>query len=57
MEILIGLGVLILLAFIIGLGNREKGDGFTDTVGHGCQTIIGFIMVVAIIIACIHFCN
>jgi hypothetical protein len=47
MTILIG---LIIVAFIIGLVSRDKGDGFMDTLGSGCSTIILILVVIAIII-------
>ena len=47
MTILIG---LIIVAFIIGLVSRDKGDGFMDTLGSGCSTIIFILVAIAIII-------
>ena len=39
MTILIG---LIIVAFIIGLVSRDKGDGFMDTLGSGCSKLYLF---------------
>jgi hypothetical protein len=48
MSILIG---IIIIAFIIGLLSRKKGDNFLDTLSSGCGTII--LIVVLIVIAII----
>jgi hypothetical protein len=47
MEILVG---LVILAFIIGLFSRSKGDGLLDTIGSGCSTIIAIIIAIIIVI-------
>ena len=46
MSILIG---IIIIAFIIGLLSRKKGDNFLDTLSSGCGTII-FIVVILVIV-------
>ena len=46
------LGILIgviAVAFIVGLLSRDKGDGFLDTLGSDCGTIIVIIIVIAAI--------
>jgi hypothetical protein len=43
------LGVL-LIAFVIGLLTRDKGDNFLDTLGSGCSTIILVIVVIVVVI-------
>ena len=48
MEILIG---IIVIAFIIGLMSRAKGDGFLDTLGSGCGTIVWIIIAIVIVVA------
>ncbi len=47
MEILIG---ILIIAFIIGLLSRKKGDNFLDTLGSGCGTIILILVVIVIVI-------
>jgi hypothetical protein len=44
---------IIIIAFIIGLLSRDKGDSFLDTLSSGCGTIV--LIVVIIIIAIIIF--
>lgn len=46
MGILIG---IIIIAFIVGLLSRTKGDNFLDTLGSGCGTLV-FIAIVIVII-------
>jgi hypothetical protein len=46
MGILIG---IIIIAFIVGLLSRNKGDNFLDTLGSGCGTIVFIVIVIAII--------
>jgi hypothetical protein len=46
MEIIIG---IIAVAFLVGLVSRNKGDNFLDTLGSGCGTIIGIIVILGII--------
>lgn len=41
---------LLIIAFIIGLLFREKGDGFLDTLSSGCLTIIMIIVAIVVII-------
>jgi hypothetical protein len=48
MEILIG---IIVIAFIIGLISRSKGDGFLDTLGSGCSTIVWIIIAIIVVAA------
>ena len=48
------IGVL-LVALVLGLISRNKGDSFMDTLGSGCGTIIFFV--IAGIIAIIYFAN
>jgi hypothetical protein len=43
------IGVL-LVALVIGLFTRNKGDSFMDTLGSGCSTIIGIILVIGVVI-------
>ena len=50
MEFLVG---LIVVAFIVGLLSRSKGDGCLDTLGSGCSTIVWFIIGIIILIAVI----
>jgi hypothetical protein len=50
MEILIG---IIVVAFIIGLMSRSKGDGFLDTLGSGCSTIMWIIIAIIVVAAII----
>jgi hypothetical protein len=47
MHFLIG---ILILAFIIGLVTRDKGDNFLDTLGSGCGTIIAIVVILGIII-------
>ena len=47
MEFLIG---IIIVAFIIGLLSRKKGDNFLDTLSSGCGTIVWIIVLIAIAI-------
>lgn len=42
MEIVIG---IIIIAFIIGLITRDKGDGLLDTLGSGCSSIIAILVI------------
>ncbi len=41
--------VIILIAFLIGLLSRNKGDGFLDTLSSGCGTLITIIVILVII--------
>lgn len=41
---------LLVIAFIVGLIFREKGDGFLDTLSSGCLTIIMIIVAIVVII-------
>jgi len=41
---------LLILGLIVGLFTREKGDGLLDTIGSGCGTIVGLVILVVIII-------
>jgi hypothetical protein len=45
MEILIG---IILLAFVVGLLSRSKGDGFLDTLGSGCSALIWLVVLIVV---------
>jgi hypothetical protein len=47
MHILIG---ILIVAFIIGLVTRDKGDNFLDTLGSGCGTIIAIVVILGIIV-------
>lgn len=49
MSVLIG---IIIIAFIIGLLTRKKGDNFLDTLSSGCGVIIliAFLIIIIIII-------
>jgi hypothetical protein len=47
MSFLIG---IIIIAFVIGLLSREKGDNFLDTLSSGCGTIILIVVVIVIAI-------
>ena len=42
--------VIILIAFLIGLLSRKKGDNFLDTLSSGCGTIITIIVIIVIIL-------
>ena len=46
MGIIIG---IIAVAFLVGLVSRNKGDNFLDTLGSGCGTIIGIIVILGVI--------
>jgi H+/gluconate symporter-like permease len=48
---------IILVAFVIGLISREKGDGFLDTLSSGCSSILGFIFLMILIIAALLYFN
>lgn len=52
MSIIIG---IVIVAFVIGLVTREKGDGVLDTLSSGCGAIIGLIFLGVIIIGVIAF--
>jgi hypothetical protein len=41
--------VILIIAFIIGLLTRKKGDNFLDTLGSGCNTIILIIIVLVVL--------
>jgi len=41
---------IIVIAFIIGLLSRKKGDNFLDTLSSGCGTIVLIIVLIAIAI-------
>ena len=41
---------IIVIAFIIGLLSRKKGDNFLDTLSSGCGTIVWIIVLIAIAI-------
>jgi H+/gluconate symporter-like permease len=47
MHILIG---ILIVAFIVGLVTRDKGDNFLDTLGSGCGTIIAIVVILGIIV-------
>ena len=47
MGILIG---IIVVAFLIGLLTRIKGDGLLDTLSSGCGWIIALIVIAGIVI-------
>jgi hypothetical protein len=49
MSVLIG---IIIIAFIIGLLTRKKGDNFLDTLSSGCGVIIliAFLIIIILII-------
>ncbi len=47
MSILIG---ILIIAFIVGLLSRKKGDSFLDTLGSGCGTITLILVVIVIVI-------
>ena len=42
--------VIIVIAFLIGLLSRNKGDNFLDTLSSGCGTLITIIVIIVIII-------
>jgi len=46
--------IILLVAFVIGLLSRKKGDSFLDTLGSGCGSLI-WIVVLLIIGAVIFF--
>ena len=46
----IAIGVLI-LAFIIGLLTRSKGDGFLDTLSSGCGSLVVLVIIIIVVIA------
>lgn len=50
MEILIG---IIVIAFILWLVSRAKGDGFLDTLGSGWSTIVWIIIAIVVVVAII----
>lgn len=39
---------IIVLAFVIGLLSRSKGDGFLDTLGSGCSTMVWIVILIII---------
>jgi hypothetical protein len=47
MGILIG---VLVVAFIVGLLSRSKGDGFLDTLSAGCGQTMGCLILIVIII-------
>ena len=47
MSVLIG---IIIIAFIIGLLTRKKGDNFLDTLSSGCGAIILIIFSIIILL-------
>jgi len=49
------IGIVIGVIFLIGLVARDKGDGFLDTLSSGCATVLGWIIILAIIAAAIYF--
>jgi len=48
---------IILVAFVIGLMSREKGDGFLDTLSSGCSSLLSFILLAILIIAALIYFN
>ena len=53
MEILL---VILLLAFLAGLLNREKGDGILDTLSSGCSLLFGLlVLVIALVFLYLFF--
>ena len=52
MGIIIG---IIAVAFLVGLVSRNKGDNFLDTLGSGCGTIIGIIVILAIVAVAVYY--
>ena len=46
---------IIIVAFIIGLLSRDKGDGVLDTLSSGCGSIISIVVVIIIVLALIYF--
>ncbi len=47
MGILIG---VLVIAFMVGLLSRSKGDGFLDTLSAGCGQTMGCLILIVIII-------
>ena len=47
MSILIG---IIIIAFIIGLITRKKGDNFLDTLSSGCGVIILIVFLIIVLL-------
>jgi hypothetical protein len=47
MGILIG---VLVVAFIVGLISRSKGDGFLDTLSAGCGQTLGCVITIIVII-------
>jgi len=45
MEILFA---IIVLAFVIGLLSRSKGDGCLDTLSSGCSTMVWIVVLIII---------
>lgn len=41
---------IIVVVFLFGLLFRSKGDNFLDTLGSGCNAIIGIIIVIGLLI-------
>jgi hypothetical protein len=41
--------VIILIALVIGILTRNKGDSFLDTLSSGCSSIIWIIIVLVVI--------
>jgi hypothetical protein len=47
MEILVG---VLVVAFLVGLISRRKGDGLLDTLSTGCGNTFGCIITIIIIV-------
>jgi uncharacterized ion transporter superfamily protein YfcC len=41
--------VIILIALVIGILTRNKGDSFLDTLSSGCSSIIWIVLILGII--------
>lgn len=42
--------VILVIALLIGLLTRSKGDSLLDTLGSGCSTIVWIIIILAVIL-------
>jgi len=40
---------ILIIAFIIGLLTRSKGDGFLDTLSSGCGSLIVIIIILVVL--------
>jgi hypothetical protein len=41
--------VIILIALVIGILTRNKGDSFLDTLSSGCGTMVWIIVIVVVL--------